>query len=60
MLDGKKSVAERIVYGAFDRIEDAFQAPGAGRVFHQALENVVSARGSALAPRWWCNLPGAG
>jgi small subunit ribosomal protein S7 len=28
MLDGKKSVAERIVYGAFDRIEGE-NAPGA-------------------------------
>jgi small subunit ribosomal protein S7 len=42
MLDGKKSVAERIVYGAFDRIEEKLrQSPLS--VFHQALENVSPA-----------------
>ena len=42
MLDGKKSVAERIVYGAFDRIEEKMrQEPLV--VFHQALENVSPA-----------------
>jgi len=40
MLDGKKSVAERIVYGALERIrEKTKQEPVA--VFHQALENVA-------------------
>lgn len=40
MLDGKKSVAERIVYGAFDVIvEKTKQEPV--EVFHQALENVA-------------------
>ncbi len=39
MLDGKKSVAEGIVYGALDFIEDkAKQSPV--EMFHQALENV--------------------
>jgi small subunit ribosomal protein S7 len=39
MLQGKKSVAESIVYGAFDRIQDRTkQDPLA--VFHQALDNV--------------------
>ncbi|WP_119169127.1 30S ribosomal protein S7 [Algihabitans albus] len=39
MRDGKKSVAERIVYGAFDRVA----SKGGNdplRVFHEALENV--------------------
>jgi small subunit ribosomal protein S7 len=40
MLEGKKSVAEKIVYGAFDRMaqrnrQDPLQT------FHQALENVM-------------------
>ncbi len=40
MLDGKKSIAERIVYGAFDQIHDkAKQEPVP--MFHQALENVA-------------------
>ena len=42
MIDGKKSVAERIVYGALDQIEDkAKQNPI--ELFHQALENVMPA-----------------
>ncbi len=40
MLDGKKSVAERIVYGAFDVIADkTSQEPV--ELFHQALDNVA-------------------
>jgi len=40
MLDGKKSKAERIVYGAFDQMEaKAKQNPV--EMFHQALENVM-------------------
>ncbi|QPC41336.1 30S ribosomal protein S7 [Kaustia mangrovi] len=42
MRDGKKSAAERIIYGAFDQIEaKAKQDPLA--VFHQALDNVSPA-----------------
>ena len=40
MRDGKKSVAEGIVYGAFDQMENkAKQDPVV--LFHQALENVM-------------------
>jgi len=40
MLDGKKSVAESIVYGALDQVrEKTKQEPVA--VFHQALDNVA-------------------
>ncbi len=42
MLDGKKSVAESIVYGAFDRIEEKMRQEPLN-VFHQALENVAPA-----------------
>jgi len=42
MLDGKKSVAERIVYGAFDRIEEKMRQEPLN-VFHQALDNVAPA-----------------
>ena len=39
MLDGKKSAAEKIVYGAFDTMrERSSQDPL--RMFHEALENV--------------------
>lgn len=40
MLDGKKSVAERIVYGALDIVEGKLKREPV-RVFHEALENVA-------------------
>jgi len=39
MLDGKKSVAERIVYGAFDKMENRMSRDPL-EVFREALENV--------------------
>ena len=39
MLDGKKSVAERIVYGALDQVERKAKTEPLA-LFHQALENV--------------------
>ncbi len=39
MLEGKKSVAERIVYGAFDRLHSKTGADPL-KVFHDALDNV--------------------
>jgi small subunit ribosomal protein S7 len=42
MLDGRKSVAERIVYGAFDKVEEKLRQEPL-TVFHQALENVAPA-----------------
>src|SRR6185437_15721897 len=57
MYEGKKSVAESIVYGAFERIQRRTgQDPV--RVFHDALGNVRPAvevradRAQALAIRW--------
>ena len=48
MYDGKKSVAEAIVYGAFDLIEQKTRQEGL-RVFHEALENVRPQASAALA-----------
>ena len=42
MLDGKKSVAEAIVYGALDRIEKK-AGQEALKLFHDALDNVKPA-----------------
>ncbi len=42
MLDGKKSVAERIVYGALDEVEDKAKSDPL-EAFHAALENVAPA-----------------
>ena len=39
MVDGKKSVAERIVYNAFDRVEDRLKKAPV-EVFHEALDNI--------------------
>ncbi len=39
MLDGKKSTAERIVYGALDIVEDKARSEPM-RMFHDALENI--------------------
>jgi len=42
MLDGKKSVAERIVYGALDEVEAKAKSDPV-ETFHTALENVAPA-----------------
>jgi small subunit ribosomal protein S7 len=42
MSDGKKSVAERIVYGALERMEQKAKSDPIA-VFHQALDNVMPA-----------------
>lgn len=39
MVDGKKSVAERIVYNAFDRVENRLKKAPV-EVFHEALDNI--------------------
>ena len=39
MYDGKKSIAESIIYGAFDKIEGKVHQDPI-RVFHEALDNV--------------------
>ncbi len=39
MIDGKKSVAERIVYSAFDRVEEKLKRAPV-EVFHEALDNI--------------------
>ncbi len=39
MVDGKKSVAESIVYNALDRVESRLKRPPV-EVFHEALDNV--------------------
>ena len=43
MLDGKKGVAQKIVYGAFGRVEEKSGKP-ALEVFEQALNNIMPSR----------------
>ena len=50
MLDGKKGVAQKVVYGAFDIVREK-TGKEAIEVFHAAMENVMtSARPSRCAP----------
>src|SRR6056297_2621704 len=57
MIDGKKSVAETIVYNAFDRVEGRLKRAPV-EVFHEALDNIKPAvevrpeRREARAIRW--------
>ena len=39
MIDGKKSVAEQIVYNALDRVEDKVKRAPV-EIFHEALDNI--------------------
>ena len=40
MLDGKKGVAQKIVYGAFNKVEEKTGKP-AVEVFEEAMNNVM-------------------
>ena len=39
MLEGKKSLAEKMVYGAFDIVKKALNEPDAIKILHKALDN---------------------
>ncbi|MFA5362791.1 MAG: 30S ribosomal protein S7 [Candidatus Omnitrophota bacterium] len=39
MFKGKKSVAEKIVYGAFDIVKNQLNDPDVLKIFHKALDN---------------------
>ncbi|MCG8429814.1 MAG: 30S ribosomal protein S7 [Candidatus Omnitrophica bacterium] len=39
MLKGKKSIAEKIVYGSFERVKNHLNEPDALKIFHKALDN---------------------
>ena len=42
MFNGKKSIAERIVYGALERVESKLKKASV-ELFHEALENIKPA-----------------
>ena len=58
MYEGKKAVAENIIYGAFDILEAKRRDQGSLETFHAALDNVAPSvevrpeRRRALAIRW--------
>ena len=62
MKSGKKSAAERIIYGALDRISEKTGKPGAEaieRAVHRARQREAGGRGE-VPPRRRRHLPGAG
>jgi len=59
MKSGKKSIAEKIVYGAMDVINEKGNDPL--ELVEKALGNVAPTVGRGeIPPRRWCDLPGAG
>ena len=40
MFEGKKSIAEKIVYGAFERVKTQLNEPDAIKIFNKAIDNV--------------------
>ena len=58
MLDGKKGVAQKIVYGAFDIVaektgKDALEA------FEEAMENIMPQSRGKGTPCRWCHISGS-
>ena len=58
MYDGKKGVAQKIVYGAFEIVEEK-TGKNALEVFEQAMENVMPSPGGQGPPCWRCDLSGS-
>ncbi len=58
MQNGKKSVATRLVYDAFDMVEERTKRNGL-EIFEQALKNVSPHDGSQASPCRWRDLPGS-
>ena len=59
MVDGKKSTAERIVYGALDQVKQKRDIEDPVDFFEEVLENVRPMVRGESPPCWWCNLPSA-
>ena len=59
MYEGKKAVAENILYGAFDILEAKRKDLGPLETFHSALENVAPADRSEVPPGRRRHLSGA-
>ena len=57
MLDGKKGVAQKIVYGAFAKCEEKAGKP-AIEVFEEAMNNIMPSSGSKSKTYRWCNISG--
>ncbi|MFH0791295.1 MAG: 30S ribosomal protein S7 [Candidatus Omnitrophota bacterium] len=40
MLQGKKSLAEKMVYGAFEKVKQQLNEPDVLKIFHKAIDNI--------------------
>ena len=58
MLDGKKGVAQKIVYGAFERVADKSDKP-AIEVFEEAMNNIMPVLEVKGKTYRWSNISGA-
>ena len=58
MLDGKKGVAQKIVYGAFATVEERRQERPALEVFEEAMNNVMPALEVKSKTYRWCHISG--
>ena len=58
MLDGKKGVAQKIVYGAFAKVEEKTERP-ALEVFEECYEQRYASSRSKGKTYRWCNISGA-
>ena len=59
MLDGKKGVAQSIVYGAFEMIKKQTGEESAGSI-RKGNEQYHACTGSKSKESRWCELPGSG
>ena len=57
MLDGKKGVAQKIVYGAFAKVEEKSGKP-ALEVFEEAMNNIMPVLEVKSKTYRWCYLSG--
>jgi len=59
MQDGKRSLAQRIVYAAIDRANEGTDTVDPLEVITRAVENSKPRVEVKSPPRRWCHLPGA-
>ena len=57
MLDGKRGVAQKIVYGAFEEVAEK-TGKDAVEVFEEAMNNIMPVLEVKAKTYRWCNIPG--
>ena len=59
MVDGKKSIAEKIVYGAFEQLEKTNSKEDPVETFKKVLDKVAPVVESKIEKNWRSNIPGS-